>query len=78
MEKQIIGIKQLYRQLAQISEAVLRGQSYLVVKNSRPVFRIEPINDLPDKKYGLSDIKKIRFRGGKKLSEKIDNIIYGV
>lgn len=78
MERQIIGIKQLYRQLAQISEATLRGQSFLVVKNSKPVFRIEPIGDVPDKKYNLSDIKKLRFKGGKNLSKKTDNIIYGL
>jgi len=81
MERQIIGIKQLYRQLRQISQATVQGRSFLVVKNSKPVFRIEPIENIPQKRYSLEDFKKIQFTMKNKernLSKHIDKIVYGV
>lgn len=81
MKLQIIGVKQLYKQLRQVSQATLRGQSFLVVRNSKPVFRIEPIEPMAEKKYSLKDFKKLQFRMPEKdrnLSRKIDKIIYGV
>ena len=50
MNTQIIGIKKLHKNLKQISEATLDGQSFLVVKNSKPVFKIQPIDDVKLKK----------------------------
>ncbi|MFA5986031.1 MAG: hypothetical protein WC819_01630 [Parcubacteria group bacterium] len=77
MEAQIIGVKQLYKDLKKISDQVLRGQSFLVVKNSKPIFRIEPIKDTTNKQYSLSDAKKIQFVvKDKDLSSKIDKQIY--
>lgn len=78
---QIIGVKQLYKQLKQISQATLQGQSFLVVKNSKPVFRIEPIETAQQKKYTLEDFKKIQFKmkdNDRHLSKNIDKIVYGV
>lgn len=76
MNEQIIGIKQLYTNLKEISHEALYGQSFIVVKNSKPVFRIEPIETVKKKKYNLEDFKKIQFKGGKNLSKNIDKIIY--
>jgi len=77
MERQLIGIKELHKQLSQIIIAVSNGQSFLVVKNSKPAFRIEPPNVEARKKYNLSDLKKIQFKSrDKNLSKKIDNILY--
>jgi len=79
MNTQIIGIKKLHKNLKQISEATLDGQSFLVVKNSKPVFKIQPIDDvkLKKKKYKLDDLWKIRFENkDKNLSKKIDKILY--
>lgn len=81
MKLQIIGVKQLYKQLKQISEATLEGQSFLVVRRSKPVFKIEPIETRESKKYTLEDFKKIQFRMRHKereLSKRIDKIVYGV
>ncbi len=81
METQIIGIKQLYTGLKDITEQVRFGQSFLVVKNSKPVFRIEPVEKTvqPRKKYTLKDLEKITFSSDDPdLSKKVDEIVYGV
>ncbi len=75
--EQIIGIKQLHTQLRKISQETLKGRSFIVVKNSRPVFRIEPISDSKEKKYNFSDLKGLQFQcSDKNLSKKIDKIMY--
>ncbi|MEA2088911.1 MAG: hypothetical protein U9O55_03680 [Patescibacteria group bacterium] len=78
METKIIGVKQLYRNLKTISEETLNGHSFIVVKNSKPVFRIEPISKSDNKKkYTLDDFKKIQFKSKyKNLSKNIDKILY--
>ena len=75
--QKIIGIKQLHKDLKRISQQTLRGASFIVVKNSKPVFKIEPISDIKEKKYKLSDLRELQFRSSdKKLSKKIDKIMY--
>lgn len=82
MEPEIIGIKQLHTQLKTIADQALQGKSFTVVKNSRPVFRIEPIVRPQQKKYTLKDLmnlqQEIGFKGGKNLSQEIDRIVYGL
>ena len=79
MNIHIIGIKQLYRQLKQVSDAALQGKSFLVVKNSKPIFRIEPLEQKGQKKYSLEDFKKLQFETrGKNLSKEVDKIVYGI
>jgi len=77
MEPQIIGVKQLYKELKQISQAVQWGKTFLVVKNSKPVFRIEPVKKVARKEYSLRDFKKLQFTtSDKALSKRIDSIVY--
>ncbi|MBU1519581.1 hypothetical protein KJ973_02740 [Patescibacteria group bacterium] len=77
MSEQIIGIKQLHQNLKQITDATMTGQSFLVVKNSKPAFRIEPVQGLNLKKYTLKDFKKLQFKSANKnLSKNIDKILY--
>ncbi len=77
MNTQIIGIKQLHSTLKKVADAALMGQSFLVVKNSKPVFKIEPIKSVGNKKYSLKDFSKIKFFAkDKNLSKKIDQIAY--
>lgn len=79
MQDQIIGIKQLQTHLKQLTQQVQAGGSFVVVKNSKPVFRIEPIEGQRTMKYTLADLKRIQFRSGQKnLSKSIDRIVYGV
>ena len=78
MSPQIIGVKQLYKELKKISEAALHGQSFVVVKNSKPVFRIEPIEKTAAGKYSLQDFKKLQFKtSNRNLSKLVDKIAYG-
>jgi len=78
MSPQIIWVKQLYKELKKISEATLRGQSFVVVKNSKPVFRIEPIEKTTPRKYSLQDFKKLQFKtNDRDLSRLVDKITYG-
>ena len=77
MEAQIIGVKQLHKDLKRISEAEMSGESFLIVRNSKPVFRIEPIKKPIKKKHTIKDLWKIRFDGkDKNLSKNIDKILY--
>ncbi len=79
MEAQIIGIKQLHKNLEQISEAVAKGKSFLIVRNSRPIFKIEPVEKFPKKKYTIDNLWKIRFRSkNRNLSKNIDKILYNL
>lgn len=47
MQTNIVGIRELHGRLKEISEQALAGRSFIVIRNSKPVFRIEPYeNDL--------------------------------
>jgi len=76
MNTKVIGIKELHRRLSQISKEALKGNSFTVVKNYKPVFRIEPIEK--EGKYSLTDFNKIQFESkSKNLSKEIDKVMYG-
>ena len=77
MNDKMIGIKELHQSLKTVSEEAKQGQSFIVIKNSKPVFKIVPLtgNTLP--KYSLDDFKKVQFKvRDKNLSKKVDNIMY--
>jgi len=79
MQEHIIGIKQLQTGLKQLTLQVQAGSSFIVVKNSKPVFRIEPIEGQRTKRYTLADLKSLQFRSGQKnLSKSIDRTVYGI
>lgn len=80
MEPTIIGIKQLHKELTKVAHAAQRGKSFLVVRHAKPVFRIEPAMPAGKrKKYQLSDLLALRFHSGdKNLSQKVDEIVYGI
>ena len=74
---EIIGVKQLYKNLKGITRRVQKGESFIVVKRSKPVFRLVPYRPAKPKKYALKDLAKLQFKtGDKKLSQKIDEIVY--
>lgn len=74
---EIIGVKQLYKNLKGITRRVQRGESFIVVKRSKPVFRVIPYQEERPKKYTLKDLEKLQFKSGDKdLSQKIDEIVY--
>jgi antitoxin (DNA-binding transcriptional repressor) of toxin-antitoxin stability system len=40
-----VSLKQLREQLPKYIEAIAKGQSFTVVKRSKPIFQISPVND---------------------------------
>ena len=77
MQTKTIGVKQLHQQLDKITRETRRGTSFVVLKHTIPLFRIEPI--APTKKHSWADIKKLQFNSGEKnLSKNIDKIVYGL
>lgn len=78
MVEKMIGIKELHRNLKNISDEAVLGGSFIVIKNSKPVFRIVPLEG-EDKaqKYSLQDLKNLQFESKEKsFSKDIDNIMY--
>ncbi len=76
MDMKIIGIKQLHKNLKKVSDATAVGQSFLVVKNSKPVFKISPIDGGEGKSYTLGDFGKLQFSSDKNLSKEVDKTVY--
>ncbi|NIA09604.1 MAG: hypothetical protein GWP10_07720 [Nitrospiraceae bacterium] len=78
MSIKIIGIKQLYTNLKNITKETSQGTSFLVVKNSKPTFKIVPLNNNHDNnQFTLDDLKDVQFEGGNKnMSQKIDKYLY--
>lgn len=76
MNPEIIGIKKLHTNLKKITQESLKGKSFIVFKNTKPVFRIEPVEE-KKRTYGLNDFKNIQFScADKNLSKKIDKYLY--
>ena len=80
MVPKVITVRELHKSLPAIAKRVAKGQSYVVTRYAKTLFRIEP--DVPaeteKKTYTLDDILAIKFKGGKNLSRDIDKIVYGV
>ena len=77
----IVGIKELHRDLVKITKKAGRGESFLVMKYSKPVFKIEPAETASTKKYQLEDLLNLRFQPktkDKNISKNIDKIVYGI
>lgn len=67
--EQIIGLKELRQNVSAYAKKVKQGQSFIVVKQSKPLFKISPIIPEADEHYHdpnyetLIDFTKIR-KGG--------------
>jgi antitoxin (DNA-binding transcriptional repressor) of toxin-antitoxin stability system len=87
MQTKTIGVRQLYRELKKITEATKRGQSFTVLKNTEPIFRIEPVTKTQKKSYNFADLDNLakeiqeefkKNKVSKNLSQEIDSIVYGI
>ena len=80
----IIGIKELIKNLKTIYREVDRGNEFIVVKNSKPAFRIIPVDkkeksrEKVDNTDLVKKLEKIQFSGNENLSQNIDKIIYNL
>lgn len=52
-EPAIIGLKDFRLNTQSYIEKIWKGQSFIVVKRSRPVFRLEPISSQKARRLGL-------------------------
>ena len=78
MSTKVIGIKQLYTDLKTVTKETARGVSFLVVKNSKPTFKIVPLdNSSQSQQFTIDDLAKIQFEGDdKSMSKDIGRCIY--
>lgn len=80
-----ISTKELYTSLKTVSENVMKGDSYIVLKYSKPAFQITPLEDQrvseKPKKYTWADLDKFIFPGKKKnktnLAQTYKKYLYG-
>ena len=80
-----ISTKELYTNLKKVSERVMKGDSYIVLKFSKPAFTISPFQSAEqsaaqEKKYSWKDGKKFMFTGKdkkeKNLAQNFKKYIY--
>ncbi len=64
----IVGLKELREKTEQYVKEVSRGKSFVVVRKSRPVFRIAPIEEGENVWEEVVDFTQIK-RGGVKLKD---------
>jgi prevent-host-death family protein len=73
-KNKIIGVKELRNNLDNYISLVDKGESFTVVKRSRPVFRITPVDeDEEDQWETIVDFTKIK-KGGVNIKEVIDSL----
>ena len=77
---EMIGVKQLHKDLKKISQRTLRGESFIVMKHTKPLFLLIPYEKNEEEKpYTLKDFARLQRKTGEKnLSKQIDRIIYGI
>ena len=71
-----ISIREYLRNYNTYNDKVMKGESFIVVKNNKPQIKLSPVED--EKKYTMKDLLSIRFSGDKNLSKNIDKIVYGI
>lgn len=79
MADNIIGIKELHRNLKRVADRALKGERFTVIRGSKPVFRIEPTGLGFDgtKTKTVEDFFALKFHHpDPDLSKKIDQILY--
>lgn len=75
----MIGVKHLQTRFAEVTRAVQKGESFIVMKHTQPLFRIEPVAKKEQPRYTINDVMSIRFKSrDKNLSKKIDACLYNV
>ena len=63
----LIGLKEFRNKVNEITERVNRGESFVVLKKSKPVFKITPLSD--DEQWEeVVDFTKIK-KGGIKIKQ---------
>jgi len=66
----LVGIKELKQNTAHYAELVRKGQSFIVVKKTKPLFKLAPLDSTEDGWEEVVDFTKLH-RGGIKIKELI-------
>lgn len=64
----IIGLKELRSNMGAYISEVNKGKSFVIVRKSKPVFRVAPINDEGEMWETVTDFTKIK-KGGVNVDE---------
>lgn len=71
MKKSIVGLKELRENITAYIKEVEKGNSFVVVKRSKPIFKISPTND--DLWEEVIDFTKIK-KGGVNIDDVLARI----
>ncbi len=71
--RNIIGLKELRENVEAYVSQVGKGKSFIVVRRSRPVFKIAPVGDESELWESVVDFTKIR-KGGVPLPELLSRL----
>ncbi|MBU1036800.1 type II toxin-antitoxin system prevent-host-death family antitoxin [Patescibacteria group bacterium] len=69
----IIGLKELRQNMPAYAKKVEKGQSFVVVKQSKPLFKITPLEQESEEWEEVIDFTKIK-RGGVKLDQLLSRL----
>jgi prevent-host-death family protein len=64
----IIGLKELRENTAVYEKKVKQGESFLVVKRSKPIFKLVPLSESDEQWEEVVDFTKIK-KGGVKIKD---------
>lgn len=73
ISNKIIGVKELRNNLEEYINKISKGQSFTVVKRSKPVFQIRPIDEDDGQWEEVVDFTKIK-KGGVEISDLLSRI----
>lgn len=73
MKNSIVGLKNLRENLDDYISEVNKGKSFIVVKKSRPVFKISPPDEDSDLWETVIDFTKIK-KGGVKIEDLLSRL----
>ncbi len=73
ISNKIIGVKELRNNLEEYINKISKGQSFTVVKRSKPVFQIRPIDEDDGQWEEVVDFTKIK-KGGIEISDLLSRI----
>jgi len=68
MKNAIVGLKELRENLETYIKKVQKGQSFIVVRRSKPVFKISSLEEESERWETVADFTKVR-RGGIPIAE---------
>lgn len=69
----IIGLKELRQRMPLFAKKVQQGQSFIIVKQSKPLFKITPLGQESEEWEEVVDFTTIK-KGGVKLAELLKRI----